>query len=64
MDKETELMEQLGKKDEVIAQKDGCIIELNKGIYQLEVLQEKFQQKDVEIDNLITRLGEVATENE
>lgn len=30
----------------------------------MEVLQEKFMQKDIEIENLIQRLGEVATENE
>lgn len=30
----------------------------------MEVLQEKYQQKDIEIENLIQRLGEVATENE
>ena len=30
----------------------------------MEVLQEKFAQKDIEIDNLIQRLGEMATENE
>ena len=58
------MLEQLSKKDKIVKEKEEIIEQLNKGVYQLEVLQEKFEQKDIEIENLIQRLGEVATENE
>ena len=43
--------------------KDQEINVLNGGIYQLEVLKQQFDQKDIEIENLIMRMGESAEEN-
>lgn len=40
----------LEKKDKSLKEKDETIDNLNKGVYQLEVLHQKFQQKDVEIE--------------
>ena len=37
---------------------------MSEGIYQIEVLQHQFAQKDVEIDGLIKRLAEAGGVNE
>ena len=52
------------KKDWIIRARDEEIRQLNLGIYELEILREKFSQKDVEVENLLLRVGNIARENE
>jgi len=54
----------LTKKDWIIRARDEEIRQLNLGIYELEILKEKFSQKDVEVENLLLRVGNIARENE
>lgn len=57
--READLAKESDALKETITQKDDEISRLAAGIYQIEVLQQKFAQKDVEIDGLIQRLAEV-----
>jgi hypothetical protein len=60
--KEDELTDIIKEKDEKLILKDREIQKLNATAYQMEVLQGKFEQKEVEIESLLTRLGIMATE--
>ena len=49
-------------KDKVL-EKEYEVSVLQNGIYQMEVLQEQFTQKDIEIEALMLRMAEAAEEN-
>lgn len=67
IEKKNQREQELGKEktelEEVLALKDREIWNLNQGVYQLEVLKEKFDQKDVEIETMIMRMAQAAEEN-
>lgn len=63
-EKDLELIEKHKKYEEKLNEKDEEIATLSGGIYQLESLQAQFDQKDVEIENMIMRMAEAAEQNE
>ena len=60
--RENEMQEEYEVLESKLQEKDEEINVLQGGIYQLEVLQNQFEAKDVEIENLIMRLAESAEE--
>ena len=57
--REQELLKEQEKKDVEMNKLNQQIQKMNNEMYHFEVLQEKFAQKEIEIQNLLGRMGEL-----